>query len=227
MTYNGAVVGAPAAPGPVLPAGYYNVVVENLTGVQGVTFELSGPGVSLSTDVDAGEVATETDPVTLLPNSVYEFQNVNLPSSGLYFSSSGVVGSSAPTSGSTAGSSSSTGASGGTNPAATKTVTTPSPEPVAPPLRGTLTAVVSAADKLSFVFKGKAVATLAAGRYSVHVSDKSHTAGFVLQGLHGVALTVTTAPFVGSRSTSVTLSAGQWVYYPTILGTKTYFIVIN
>jgi len=35
------------------------------------------------------------------------------------------------------------------------------------------------------------------------------------------------AAFVGKRSLSVTLSAGQWFFYPTFVGKKSYFIVIS
>ncbi len=59
------------------------------------------------------------------------------------------------------------------------------------------------------------------------VTDKSKTAGFILQTLHGTAITVTTASFTGHNSKTITLSSGQWFYYPATRGPKTYFVVVS
>ena len=38
---------------------------------------------------------------------------------------------------------------------------------------------------------------------------------------------MTGVPFVGHRSVTLDLRPGQWFYYPTFVGTKTYFIVVR
>jgi len=92
---------------------------------------------------------------------------------------------------------------------------------------GTLTGAVSTKGKLTLTFKGKSVATLSAGRYTVSVTDKSKTAGFILQTLHASAVTVTSASFTGHKSETITLTSGQWFDYPSTHGQKTYFVVVS
>ena len=48
-----------------------------------------------------------------------------------------------------------------------------------------------------------------------------------MQEIKNSAVTVTTSPFTGNRSKIVTLKAGQWFFYPTFVGKKTYFIVTS
>jgi predicted secreted protein len=84
---------------------------------------------------------------------------------------------------------------------------------------------VSAAGKLALTFKGKEVATLAKGRYTITVTDKSKKSGFILQGTGQKAIVVSAAGYVGKRSTTIDLTAGQWFFYPTFVGAKTYFLV--
>lgn len=59
------------------------------------------------------------------------------------------------------------------------------------------------------------------------MTDRSRTGGFTLQEVRGAALTLTRAAFVGVRRAAVTLTVGQWVYYPSFLGAKTYFLVLG
>jgi hypothetical protein len=96
----------------------------------------------------------------------------------------------------------------------------------APPLRGSLVATVSASGTARLTRNGKPVTSLKAGRYTFRVTDSSRTAGFNVQELKNVAVTVTTSKFTGRRSKIVNLKAGQWFFYPTFLGKKTYFIVV-
>jgi hypothetical protein len=76
-------------------------------------------------------------------------------------------------------------------------------------------------------FKGKRVTTLTAGRYTVSVTDKSKKSGFILQGTGHTAINVAGVGSVGKHTKSVTLTAGQWFFYPTFVGAKSYFIVIS
>ena len=54
-----------------------------------------------------------------------------------------------------------------------------------------------------------------AGRYTVAVTDKSTTSGFMLQKLRHTATNVTTRTFVGKRSAKVVLTAGKWIFTPS------------
>ena len=36
---------------------------------------------------------------------------------------------------------------------------------------------------------------------------------------------MTTATFTGKKTATINLKAGQWLFYPTFVGKKTYFIV--
>jgi hypothetical protein len=226
VTYNGAPLGASTAPGTVIPAGSYNVLVENSIGDVGITFQLTGPGVSLDTDVDGGESATETWPETLQTNSTYTFQNASQPGTSEAFSTSNVTLGGAPSTTSTSQSSggvqTNSASSAG---AASKTTATTATAAI--PFRGALTATVSAAGKLTLSLKGKGVSSLTSGRYTISVTDRSPTNGFTLQAIRRSAIVVTSAPFVGMRTMTITLTAGQWVFYPTFVGKKTYFIVVN
>ena len=45
------------------------------------------------------------------------------------------------------------------------------------------------------------------------------------QGARKRAVTLTGTRFVGTHSATVTLAPGQWFFYPTFVGKKTYFLV--
>ncbi len=91
--------------------------------------------------------------------------------------------------------------------------------------RGTLTATVSPSGKVTLSYHGKVVSSLKAGLYTVSVTDSSKKSGFVIQESHKVATSVSTAPFTGKKSKTLDLSKGQWFFYPSFIGQKTYFIV--
>ena len=98
--------------------------------------------------------------------------------------------------------------------------------------RGALTASVDAAGNVKLGYKGKAVGTLREGRYTTTVTDKAKNAGFFFKQLSkngGVVtfLTMSNAPFVGTRTASVTLKKGQWVFLASGSGKKTYFVVVG
>jgi hypothetical protein len=60
---------------------------------------------------------------------------------------------------------------------------------------------------------GKRATSLKAGTYRVTITDSSAKAGFELQQIGFAAKGLTTAAFVGQRTTSVALTAGRWKYY--------------
>lgn len=188
-----------------------------------IQFQLTGPGVSVSSTLLEGDQDFEQQVATFLPSSTYVAQDNNQPSvtqTTFSTAASGSPQTSSPVSSAPAGSATSSGSSSSALGSASST-TSPAP------FVGTLTATVSAAGKLSLTFKGRPVATLKAGRYTVKVTDKAKKAGFIVQGTGQSALTLTGSSFVGTHSATVDLTAGQWFYYPTFVGAKTYFIVIK
>lgn len=189
-------------------------------------FELNGPGVAETTPVDSGDGNTAEFDATFAPSSTYVAMDGNDPGpSTVTFvtQASGApptevlpTGSSGPTSTTSTGGSSGSPINGNTANAPSYTT-----------LLGTLEATVSSSGKLTLTLKGKAVKSLDAGRYTIAVVDHSKTSGFIIQGLHQAATTVSSAAFVGSRKATIKLTPGQWYYFPTFVGKKTYFIVVS
>ncbi len=58
------------------------------------------------------------------------------------------------------------------------------------------------------------------------ITDRSAASGFSVQQSHKNATNVTGTGFVGTRSVTITLKPGQWFFYPTFVGKKTYFLVV-
>ncbi len=92
-------------------------------------------------------------------------------------------------------------------------------------LRGTIVGAIAANGKVTLTIKGKPVQDLTAGRYNFSIVDQSRSSGLKLQTTHSLPITVTGGKFVGKHKTSITLNRGQWFYYGTFVGQKTYFIV--
>ncbi len=65
-----------------------------------------------------------------------------------------------------------------------------------------------------------------AGRYTIAVTDKSSTNGFMVEKLKHKAVSVTGMTFVGKHSASVRLTAGKWFVKPH-LGKTTYSFVVS
>jgi len=59
---------------------------------------------------------------------------------------------------------------------------------------------------------GQKVTTLKAGKYTFVVSDKARIHNFVLEG-KGFEKAVTTVPFTGTKTVTVTLKKGKYEYY--------------
>ena len=187
-----------------------------------VQFSLTGPGVSLMTTLGEGDASSELDSVTLQAGGTYTMVDAsNVAGSKTSFltsttgSAGSVTGASSPSTGgsSTAagGSKSSTSAIGTTIGRAT--------------LRGTIVGAVAASGKVTLTIKGKPVQNLTAGRYNFSIVDRSRSSGLKIQTTHSLPITVTGGKFVGKHQTSITLNRGQWLYYGSFIGQKTYFIV--
>ncbi len=224
---NGTHVRTSNPPGAVIPPGIYETVVNNDVPEARDDyhmFHLFGPGVNLETDLLAGDDRAQPHTVTLLPNSTYIFQDERaLQVTRVVFSTS-AAGTAAADSGSGSPSSSSGGAS--TGKPAPSVVNTDRVGSGLVAFRGTLTGGVNTFGKLSLSFKGKKVSTLKAGRYKIAVLDETSKSAFNLQRLSKQPVTLAGRLFVGKRTVTLTLQAGQWIFYSSP-GKKSYFIVVS
>jgi hypothetical protein len=223
LTYlDGTRIGAPTAPGTVVPAGTYTIVLNNnsLDDLGNPhSFHLSGPGVNLA----AGGVVQTTWTATFLPASTYVFQDDDAPGSREVFGTpgSGATATTAPAP------TTSTGASTGTTPKATNNNPLANkPAAASTAFRGTLLATVGP-KTLTLTAGGKPVRQLKSGRYRIAVTDRSAKNGFTIQRIKQSATTVSGVGFVGKRSATLELAPGQWFFYPTFVGKKTYFFVVK
>jgi hypothetical protein len=218
---DGTRIGTPNPPGTVVPAGTYTINLNNnsLDDLGNPhSFHLFGPGVNLA----AGGTVQATWTATFQVASSYTYQDDLNPTT-----IHDVFGT--PGSGAT-----STTVPVTTTPVTTTpgTKTTPAPTSNSPlaskvPVRGTLLAGVTAAGKLTLSKGGKAVTSIVSGRYTIKVTDSSRTSGFTLQETKKAAQGLTGEAFRGKKSKTLVLSAGQWFFYNTFVGKKSYFIVTN
>jgi hypothetical protein len=221
---SGSPVGTTSGAPTVIPAGFYDLNMNDTAGIAGPVFDLQGPGVSLVENMFYGEVGSSTDTANFLPSSTYTWRDDANPSVVYTFTTTASVAGT-PTGALSSNGSTTSGSSSGTSTTSQSVVGSSTRATV--PYRGSLGGSVSSSGKLSLRFKGKPVTELTAGRYTITVSDASTRAGFTLQETNRSAITVTSVAFKGTHSTSVDLTAGQWFYYPSFVGKKTYFIVVS
>jgi hypothetical protein len=223
---DGTMIGAPSAPGTLVPAGTYSIVVNN-NGLDDSGndhyFQLTGPGVNLSVGTNLYDTTTWT--ATFQPSSTYVFSDTQNPTSirevfGTPGSGAGTGTTISPTVTTTPGA-----------PTSGKSQTKPtSNNPVGTaivPFRGNLAGVVSSKGALTLTVKGRKVTTLVTGRYKIAVADASKKSGFNIQEIRKGATAVTGTTFVGKHTVTLNLKPGQWFFYPSFLGKKTYFIVVS
>jgi hypothetical protein len=191
----------------VIPAGYYTLTLNGPGNCISLPlFELSEPGVDIQDDMLGGEVDTHALYANFLPNSTYTW-HIDRNQSVVYTfkASSDSPGGTVPT---------------GSNSPTSTTAKTPKPTSeditgsAIMPFRGTLTGGVTAAGTLTLAYKGKSVTSLKAGKYTIAVTDKSSSNGFMVEKLKHAVLSVTGAAFVGKRSATVQLTAGRWLFIP-------------
>ena len=219
---------AVAASGTVVPAGVYQVVVNNPYRDDADIvhkFDLEGPGVELVTDMNEGEELQDAWDETLQPSSTYTWQDDYAPSEhGSFRTSATVAASSGGSTGGSVGSGGQTDSNTPTLPSA-KQSAAGTAIPLAP-FRGTLRGIVKTAGTISLTRNGNKVGSLTAGRYKIVVADGSRRSGFDVQESGLRVHVVTTVPFVGKRALTLNLAAGQWFFYSTFTGKKTYFFVV-
>jgi hypothetical protein len=228
---SGTTIRASSPPGTVIAPGTYQVVVNTDvpdTADEAHMFDLSGPGVNLQTDLGAGDTKTEVFAQTLAPSSTYTFQDDRQPSLGRIVFSTAATGS--PSSGATGSSPVVPTVPTGTTPGSTGNSSNSgvvgSAIQVAP-FRGTLAGTVKPNGTPTLTRNGKGVSTLKAGRYKITVVDQAAKSGLTLQEIRKAPVTLTGTSFVGKRTRTVDLRAGQWFFYTTFVGKKSYFIVTS
>ena len=210
----------PVATGSVLPPGNYQVLTESSVLYTSLSnppcmpqFRFTGPGVNLSIGYTSFGASV---PIALAPSSSYVASDAyaSTVSTTLTISATGSSSSLVPTQTSTLPS----------------TSTTSSEDPVGSALgtshvayRGTLAAAVAADGKLELRFRGKAVNSLSAGRYTIMVSDQAAASALVLRKAAQIILSG--ASFTRRRSVSLTLTAGRYSYPAHPNGAKTFFVV--
>jgi hypothetical protein len=206
---DGTPVGTTSGAPTVIPAGAYTVVMSGPGGcVILPLFTLKGPGATIVSDMNGGEVDAATYNAYLSPNSTFTWRADR---------GTAAVTHTFVTSGTVAGTAGATGGSSGTT-----TVAKPTSEDIVGsdvvPFRGTLTAVLTPAGKLTVSFHGRTVAGLKAGQYHVAVTDESSRSGLSLAKGAATPLRLTAAPFVGKHTATLQLTPGRWSFQP---GAKT------
>src|SRR5262249_13815448 len=90
---DGTPVGSTSGAPTVIPAGYYSVLMDGPGGcIQLPLFQLSGPGASIVSDMNGGEVDASTFNAFFLPNSTYTWHTDRGLSSAVHtFTTSGTV----------------------------------------------------------------------------------------------------------------------------------------
>ncbi|MEI8106111.1 MAG: hypothetical protein WCH31_09785 [Actinomycetes bacterium] len=175
----------------------------DFTGCKGwVQFQLTGPGVNLSTTLDAGCDAYLMLPsMAFVPGATYTAQDLNLPSATRTTFTTLTSGTPVVPNSPYAtiwGKVSSTDLIG---------------SKIATVLRGTLSGSLSAGGAAALQFKGKPVTTLKQGRYLVSVTDSDPHSTFALQSGKGKQKVLTGGAWVGHRSVTITLTPGHWTYF--------------
>jgi len=220
---DGTRIGAPNPPGTVIPAGTYTIALNN-NGLDDLgnphTFHLFGPGVNLS----AGTAIQATWTATFQTASSYTYQDDLNPTT--LHDVFGTPGSGA-TSTTVPATTTTTPGQTGQPPSSTKPTASGPPHTAAVSFRGRLIGAVNADGALTLKRNGKNVTSLLAGRYTFKITDASKKSGFTVQETKKAATTVTGTTFTGTKSVTIDLKTGQWFYYGTFVGKKTYFIVVT
>ena len=214
-----------------IPPGTYQVILNNdVPDIRDTDhmFHFSGPGVIVLTDMGAGDSKTEAYTETLAPNATYVFQDDLQPGVGRIVITTSATASSGGSTGSTGGGSTSGGGTtsntGGSGTTSNSSILSGGTAKAAV-FRGALAGVVSSGGAIALTRDGKPVTQLKTGRYTITVTDKAPSGSFTIQKIRSPAHTLTGSRFVGRHTVTLTLTAGQWFYYPSFTGKKTYFIV--
>jgi hypothetical protein len=213
---DGTPVGTSSGTPTLIPAGYYTLLFFGPGECINLPlFELRGPGVNINDDMLGGETDTHTLYANFVPNATYTWHSDRNEALVFSFRTSSDVAAGA-------GTATTSSASAGSSAQPTSQDIVGS---AITPFRGTITAAVSAAGRVTFSYKGKSVSSLKAGRYTFAVSDRSSTSGFLLQNSPRRPVSVTGTAFLGKRSLAVTLTTGTWLVMPRVGRTAYSFVV--
>jgi hypothetical protein len=171
-------------------------------------FQLTGPGVNITTDLSSGGETVAQFTATFAAGATYVAQDLQVASSRRTIGVAASGSASSLASGSTSTATSAGSKSSDTN--QSQSVVGSAVGKTA--LRGSLVGAVTPAGMPSLTRSGKPVTILKSGRYAIVVDDRSAQAGLVLEPTHGPALTVTGAGFVGKKQATITLTKGQWSF---------------
>jgi hypothetical protein len=205
------------------PAGSTSVLVYDDDNCN-ASFSLSGPGVSLTTDLNSTGMGIDHPagpfgPFNFQAGATYTVRDSNISASTSFSpsaaasSSGGSSGSSGVTSGSTAGTTSSGGQTSGSTTSSGGTTTL-----------GTLVGTVSPTGKATLVLGGATVKRLKAGVYKLTISDRSKKAGLIIQALGYRAMSESAVSGTGTRTTTLRVIPARYFFQATG-GPKTYFTV--
>lgn len=219
---DGTPVGSQGGTPTSIPAGYYTVMLSGPGGCVPVpTFTLSGPGVSIVNNLDDGEVNGTGYNADFLPDTTYTWSDAASPAVVYSFTTSALVEGSPPApTAPTAGPPAATASNVASQDVVGSAVAMP---PVSS--LGTLEASVNATGHVTLRLRGHVPASVAAGRYTLTITDASTAHGLALDKVGHATMDVSVAGFVGKRSLSVDLTAGRWVVTTRPASTATSFDV--
>ena len=214
--------GMSVSPSP-LPAGSYSVLVYDDDNCN-ASFTLTGPGVSLSSDLNSTGMGIDHPagpfgPYTFQAGATYTARDANINASTQFTPTAAAGGSSGGSGGSSGGSGSSgsggssTGSGGSSSSGSTGTKTL-----------GTLVGSVSATGKATLKISGATVKKLKAGVYKLTVNDSSKKAGLIIQALGFKAMTESAVSGTGTKTTTLRVIHGKYFFQATG-GPKIYFSV--
>jgi hypothetical protein len=183
------------------PVVFNDVDPQTYTSLTGCTtyvrFQLDGPGVSLKTSLTAGDEDQASLSAAFQPGSTYIAVDINNPAARIVFTTTAAA--------------TAAGAGAGTTTTSTPGSTQPSlVGSAAVRAQGTLQATVHPGGKLTLTRAGAKISSLPAGRWTLVVHDQSAKNGLSLAKTFGTPETITSAVFVGSRTTTLTLGLGRW-----------------
>jgi hypothetical protein len=191
------------------------VGINDMTACKGsASFQLTGPGVSLTTTMDDGDSDNAFIYATFQPNSTYTAVDTLQPSVARYqFTTSATAAATAGT--------------------ATTTLPPPTPGSASasianpPPAKASLIGTVTADGTVTLTLKGKRFTALHTGWYVVHVTDHDPKTGFTLQSGHAHGRAITSGPEVGRTTVTLRLTKGQWYFYASGTGASSSFKVVS
>jgi hypothetical protein len=201
--------------------GVDNIAPNDYNGCKGwVQFQLTGPGVNLSTTLDSGCDAFLVLPAqSFKPGATYTAQDLNQPS--VAHASFTVA-----TSGTPIVPKSPYGATSGKGSTQTELAGSGAVQ-----FRGTLGATLSTKGTPTLTTKGKPVSILKSGSYKFAINDQDAAGSFNIRRIKSdgslfKADALTGVKFVGTHSPTITLKAGHWTYFSGH-GTVHNFLVVS